>query len=247
MQQYVSAIVENNEFVNRCSYMAEKLYYSMGEVAEMFDVNPSLIRYWGTRFAALRPKRNKKGNRMFTSEDIETLKLIHHLVKERGMTLDGARKALSAERVVSRSEVSAEMELLERLQAVRAMLVQVRDSYGVDESEVVDPVADAELTTVPQKAADEEPVVENPVAVAEQMAEEPSVAEEQIADEKPQPKKSKSTKKDKKETSDMKPKQEKMEQKRESRKQKQSESNLFDASTDKPAERPLPFYEQTLF
>ena len=66
----------------------------MGEVSEMFDVNPSLIRHWESKFEVLKPQKNKKGNRMFTPEDVENLKLIYHLVKERGMTLDGARRAL---------------------------------------------------------------------------------------------------------------------------------------------------------
>ena len=81
--------------------MAEKLYYSMGEVTEMLDVAPSLIRYWGTQFDALRPHRNKKGNRMFTPEDLEVLKMIYHLVKEQGMTIAGAKKALRARRATS--------------------------------------------------------------------------------------------------------------------------------------------------
>ena len=74
--------------------MAEKLFYSMGEVAEMFDVNASLIRHWESQFSVIRPKRNKKGNRLFSPQDVENLKLIYHLVKERGMTLEGAKKAL---------------------------------------------------------------------------------------------------------------------------------------------------------
>ena len=74
--------------------MADKLYYSMGELAEMFDVNTSLIRHWESQFDILRPKRNKKGNRLFSPQDVESLKLIYHLVKERGMTLEGAKKAL---------------------------------------------------------------------------------------------------------------------------------------------------------
>ena len=63
--------------------MAEKLFYSMGEVAEMFDVNASLIRHWESQFSVIRPKRNKKGNRLFSPQDVENLKLIYHLVKER--------------------------------------------------------------------------------------------------------------------------------------------------------------------
>ena len=226
--------------------MAEKLYYSMGEVAEMFDVNPSLIRYWGTRFAALRPKRNKKGNRMFTAEDIETLKLIHHLVKERGMTLDGARKALSAERTVSRAEGSAEIELLERLQAVRAMLVQVRDSYGVEQDEIVEEQADEEPIAISAEAVAEKPIEEpaeepaeviaTPEVVAEQPKEQPQ--EEQKEEQKPKktaPKKQKTPKSDA-------PKAAKSAKATEKPAKKEPETQSAE-----PSERPLPFYEQTLF
>ena len=69
----------------------EKLYYSMGEVAKMFDINASTIRYWEKHFKQLRPKKNKKGNRQFTTKDIGDLKLIFHLLKERGLTIKGAQ------------------------------------------------------------------------------------------------------------------------------------------------------------
>lgn len=104
--------------------MAEKLYYSMSEVAEMFDVNQSLIRYWESKFDCLRPKKNKKGNRMFRPEDIEHFKMIYHLVKECGMTLDGAKRAMKQQ---GSSTVSRNAELLERLQSVRSMLVEMRE------------------------------------------------------------------------------------------------------------------------
>lgn len=141
--------------------MAEKIYYSMGEVAEMFDVNPSLIRYWGTQFDSLRPKRNKKGNRLFTPEDVEQLKLIYHLVKERKMTLEGARKALRAERLVG-SEGSVKVDLLERLQSVRAMLVEVRDSLG--EAQVEKPVETVKPAEKPAESSEPQPyaVLEEP-------------------------------------------------------------------------------------
>ena len=98
--------------------MAKKLFYSMGEVSEMFDVNPSLIRHWESKFEVLKPQKNKKGNRMFTPEDVENLKLIYHLVKERGMTLDGARRALKGGGMPG---VARDMEL------IRAQLVEVRN------------------------------------------------------------------------------------------------------------------------
>ena len=143
--------------------MAEKLYYSMGEVAEMFDVRPSLLRHWESQFAVLRPKRNKKGNRLFTPQDVENLKLIYHLVKERGMTLDGARKALRSRR--ADKGVSRDAELMERLQRIRALLLEVREDLKADEGEVV-AVADdfaAEEPSVTPVAA-HTPVPSEPVA-----------------------------------------------------------------------------------
>ena len=101
--------------------MSEKLYYSMGEVAEMFDVNQSLLRHWESQFPILRPKRNKKGNRLFTPQDVEHLKQIYHLVKECGMTLEGAKRAMRGQR--SGRGVSRDVELMERLQRIRALLV----------------------------------------------------------------------------------------------------------------------------
>lgn len=115
--------------------MAERLFYSMGEVSEMFDVNPSLLRHWETQFSILRPKRNKKGNRLYSPADVEHLKLIYHLVKERGMTLEGARKALKESR--GRQELPRDLELLERLQRVRAMLVEVKTELYAEADELL--------------------------------------------------------------------------------------------------------------
>ncbi|MBQ3043140.1 MAG: MerR family transcriptional regulator [Alistipes sp.] len=103
-----------------------KLLYSMGEVTEMLDVNPSLIRYWESKFDCIRPHKNKKGNRMFTPSDVENLKLIYHLVKEKGMTLEGANRTMKRRG----GKVKHEVSILERLQNIRAMLVEVRDSLG---------------------------------------------------------------------------------------------------------------------
>lgn len=123
--------------------MSEKLFYTMGEVAEMFDVNASLIRYWGTQFPSLKPQRNKKGNRLFTPADIETLKRIYHYVKECGMTLEGAKKALRGDRSAA-PEGNADMELLDRLHSLRSMLVAVRDS--MDDEQAVEAVQGAGST-----------------------------------------------------------------------------------------------------
>ena len=112
--------------------MAEKLYYSMGEVTEMFDVEPSLIRYWCSQFSCLKPKRNAKGNRMFTPQDIDRLKRIHHLLKEKKMTIEGAQKAMR-KRNIEAEEKDSDIALLEQLQSLRAMLVEMRDSIGEEE------------------------------------------------------------------------------------------------------------------
>ena len=124
--------------------MSDKIFYTMGEVAEMFDVNASLIRYWGTQFSCLKPQRNKKGNRLFSKSDIETLKLIYHYVKERGMTLEGAKRALRGDRSQDKTG-SANVELMERLQSLRSMLIAVRDS--LDEQAEVAASKVAETTT----------------------------------------------------------------------------------------------------
>lgn len=116
--------------------MSEKLFCTMGEVAEMFDVNQSLIRYWESQFRVLRPKRNKKGNRLFTPEDIRNLKLIYHLVKERGMTLDGAKKALR--QGPADDGMNRDAELMERLQRIRSLLVEVREELKEDADRPVD-------------------------------------------------------------------------------------------------------------
>lgn len=123
--------------------MADKLFYSMGEVAEMFDVNTSLIRHWESQFSILRPKRSKKGNRLFSPEDVENLKMIYHLVKERGMTLEGAKKALR--KAPSESGVDRDAELMERLQRIRALLVEVREDLKAGEGEIVT-ASDADMT-----------------------------------------------------------------------------------------------------
>lgn len=130
--------------------MADKLFYSMGEVAEMFDVNTSLIRHWESQFSILRPKRNKKGNRLFSPEDVENLKMIYHLVKERGMTLEGAKKALR--KAPSESGVDRDAELMERLQRIRALLVEVREDLKAGEGEIV-AASDADMADADASAA----------------------------------------------------------------------------------------------
>jgi len=101
----------------------EKLYYSIGEVAEMFNVNTSLIRYWEKEFDVIRPKKNKKGNRFFTKEDIQNFHLIYHLVKERGMTLNGARMKIKE----NREDAENNLVVVSRLQDIRELLLEIRE------------------------------------------------------------------------------------------------------------------------
>jgi len=101
----------------------EKIFYSIGEVADMIGENQSLIRYWENQFDALKPQKNKKGTRLFKKEDIETVKLIHHLVKVRGLTLKGAQQKLKD----NREETINNFEIVQRLQDVRQQLIEIRD------------------------------------------------------------------------------------------------------------------------
>jgi len=101
----------------------EKIFYPIGEVADIIGENQSLIRYWENNFDALKPHKNKKGTRLFTKEDIETVKLIHHLLKERGMTIKGAQQKLKD----NREETIHNFEIVQRLQDVRQQLVEIRD------------------------------------------------------------------------------------------------------------------------
>jgi DNA-binding transcriptional MerR regulator len=102
----------------------EKLYYSIGEVAEMLEVPVSTIRFWENEFEILKPMKNKKGNRLFTPADLKNLKILHHLVKEEGMTLSGAKKKLSGKW----DETNYKYEINESLQKIKTILLDIRDS-----------------------------------------------------------------------------------------------------------------------
>lgn len=103
--------------------LPDKLYYSIGEVAKAFDVNASLIRYWEQEFPIIKPKKNRKGNRYFTPEDIKNLKMIYHLVKEKGYTLDGARVALT-----TNQKINETVEIIDRLEYVKSELIKLKSS-----------------------------------------------------------------------------------------------------------------------
>jgi DNA-binding transcriptional MerR regulator len=101
----------------------EKIYYSIGEVAEQFNVAPSLIRFWESEFEIIQPKKNRKGNRQFTKEDIENVRTIYHLVKQKGFTLQGAKEMLKNDSQAVRDK----MEMYESLKKIRQFLVEVRE------------------------------------------------------------------------------------------------------------------------
>ncbi|WP_420574902.1 MerR family transcriptional regulator [Kordia sp.] len=104
--------------------LPDKLYYSIGEVAKAFGVNASLIRFWEKEFDEIQPKKNAKGNRKFTPDDIKHIQLIYHLVKERGFTLDGAKVHLKEEK----KKTLSNFEIIRKLQHIRAELVKIKDN-----------------------------------------------------------------------------------------------------------------------
>lgn len=101
----------------------DKRYYSMGELAKAFDVNASLIRFWDKEFDILKPKKNAKGNRMFTPEDVKNLQLIFHLVKERGFTLEGAKAHLRA----GQKKTLDTFDIISKLEGIKAQLTQIKN------------------------------------------------------------------------------------------------------------------------
>lgn len=102
--------------------LPEKRYYGIGEVAKAFNVNTSLIRFWEKEFDIIRPKKNAKGNRKFTPEDIKNLKFIYHLVKERGFTLEGAKIHLKENKKQSLDNFS----IISKLEGVKAELLKIK-------------------------------------------------------------------------------------------------------------------------
>ena len=101
----------------------DKRYYSIGELAKAFDVNTSLIRFWDSEFDILKPKKNAKGNRMFTPEDVKNLKLIYHLVKERGFTLEGAITHLKE----GQKKTMDKFEIISKLEGIKEKLVTIKN------------------------------------------------------------------------------------------------------------------------
>ena len=101
--------------------LPEKLYYTIGEVAKAFEVNTSLIRFWEKEFTVIKPKKNAKGNRYFTKEDVEKIDLIYHLVKERGFTLDGAKTYLKSGNLTPEN-----FDIIRKLNKIKTALLELK-------------------------------------------------------------------------------------------------------------------------
>jgi len=101
----------------------KKLFYQIGEIANKLDVNVSLIRFWEKEFDVLKPKKNKKGNRLFTQKDYDNLKIIYHLVKERGFTLNGAKRKLKE----NKEDKTDSLSIVSHLKEIRKFLVELKE------------------------------------------------------------------------------------------------------------------------
>jgi DNA-binding transcriptional MerR regulator len=104
----------------------DKLYYSIGEVAEMFEVSRSLLRYWENEFSFLTPRKNRKGDRLFTKENIQQIQIIYNLVKERGFTLEGAKQELRKEK----GTLTEQVDLVDRLRAILSRLKEIDEKLA---------------------------------------------------------------------------------------------------------------------
>jgi DNA-binding transcriptional MerR regulator len=100
----------------------DKLYFSIGEIADAFGVNTSLVRFWDKEFDILKPKKNAKGNRMFSQDDVKNLQLIYHLVKERGFTLEGAKTHLKE----GQKKTLDKYEIISKLEGIKQQLQQIK-------------------------------------------------------------------------------------------------------------------------
>ena len=103
--------------------LPEKRYYKIGEVAKAFGVNTSLIRFWEKEFDVIKPKKNAKGDRMFTQDDVKNFQMIYHLVKEKGFTLEGAKKKLKT----TPKKTVLNHEIISSLESVKAELIKIKN------------------------------------------------------------------------------------------------------------------------
>ncbi len=101
----------------------QKLFYKISEVAEIFDINISAVRFWEKEFDILKPKKNKKGNRLFTHKDIENIKIIHYLLKEQGFTVEGAKKKLKE----NKSDTIDNVQIINHLKEIKKFLSKLKE------------------------------------------------------------------------------------------------------------------------
>ena len=144
-----------------------KIYYSMGEVAELFGVNASLLRFWEEEFPILKIAKNSRGHRIYTTADVDNIRLIYYLVKEQGMTLDGAKKRIRQ----NRDGVNRDAEIVEHLRSIRNMLAALREELG----------GDTQVIEIDDDSAAEESAAPTPAPVAEVMTEVEATPEEVVS------------------------------------------------------------------
>ncbi len=116
--------------VLKSSFKPEKVFFSISEVAEMFDVNPSLLRYWEKEFKTIKPRTTSRGVRQYRQEDIEEIKLIYHLVKDKGLTIAGAKQKLKE----NRDGTIKTEEIVNKLKDIRAELLLLKNEFDELES-----------------------------------------------------------------------------------------------------------------
>lgn len=144
-----------------------KIYYSMGEVAELFGVNASLLRFWEEEFPILKIAKNSRGHRIYTTADVDNIRLIYYLVKEQGMTLDGAKKRIRQ----NRDGVNRDAEIVEHLRSIRNMLAALREELG----------GDTQVIEIDDDSAAEESAAPTPAPIAEVVAEAEVAPEEVVS------------------------------------------------------------------
>ena len=105
------------------NHPTKKLFYKISEVAEMFNINISAVRFWEKEFDILKPKKNKKGNRLFTEKDIKNIQIIYHLLKERGFTVEGAKKKLKE----NKTDTINNIEIVNHLTDIKKFLQKLKN------------------------------------------------------------------------------------------------------------------------
>lgn len=164
------------DFYSKIMAKSRRLYYTMGQVCEMFDLPASTIRFWEKRFKILDPRKNAKGNRLFTPADVENLKLIYHLTKEKKMTLSGTETYMMQRRAAAKGEMS----MVEILQKIRSTLVEIRQEIDTAEKASCDEIVirSEQIDVDPMPMAAMEIIEQEPVVVAKTIVEQQQTEED---------------------------------------------------------------------